>query len=327
MTTDDSEDRPVALIGAGSIGAAWAIVFAGAGLSVRLYDNSRTRLAEARTEIAARLEDLREFGLAGDAPETILARISGETDLGAAVSGARHVQENVPEDLDLKRSLFSQLAEMAPPDCPIASSSSFIEASRIAEGVAGRERCLVIHPGNPPYLIRVAEVIPAPFTSAAIVAQSEGLLRKAGLAPVRVNREIEGFVFNRLQGALLREAYCLVRDGVASVEDIDRIVRDGLGLRWSVIGPFETIDLNTRGGIKAHAERMGPAYERMGKERGQSDPWTSELVATVEAARRKALPIGDWAARTSWRDRALMALLRCRGDDPALRAAKTPRAD
>ena len=117
---------------------------------------------------------------------------------------------------------------------------------------------------------------------------------------VRVAREVEGFVFNRLQGAVLREAYCLVRDGVATVADIDRLMRDGLGLRWAAIGPFETVDLNTRGGIAAHAERMGPAYARMGAERGQDDPWTPELVAEV-AEQRRAAP----AARRLGRARRL----------------------
>ena len=185
-------------------------------------------------------------------------------------------------------------------------------ASRRADDSAGRERCLVIHPGNPPYLIRVAEVIPAPFTSDETIKKCERLLEQAGLVPIRVNREVEGFVFNRLQGAMLREAYCLVRDGVASVEDIDRIVRDGLGFRWSVMWPFETVDLNTRGGIKAHAERMGPSYERMGAERGQHDPWTEELVEQVEAERRALLPLDQWEERTAWRDRSLMALLAAR---------------
>jgi 3-hydroxyacyl-CoA dehydrogenase len=117
---------------------------------------------------------------------------------------------------------------------------------------------------------------------------------------------------------LLREAYCLVRDGVASAADIDRLVRDGLGLRWSVIGPFETVDLNTRGGIAAHAQRMGPAYLRMGQERGQNDPWSEDLVAHVTAEQRAALPLGGWEERVGWRDRALMALLRCRRTDAAL---------
>ncbi|MEL7046173.1 MAG: 3-hydroxyacyl-CoA dehydrogenase family protein, partial [Pseudomonadota bacterium] len=122
-------------------------------------------------------------------------------------------------------------------------------------------------------------------------------------------QEIEGFVFNRLQGALLREAYCLVRDGIASVDDIDRLVRKGLGLRWSVIGPFETVDLNTRGGIASHAEKLGPAYARMGAERGQHDPWTDELVADVVAQRRELLPLEQWAERVAWRDEAIMRRL------------------
>jgi 3-hydroxyacyl-CoA dehydrogenase len=131
---------------------------------------------------------------------------------------------------------------------------------------------------------------------------------------VLVKKEIEGFVFNRLQGAVLREAYCLVRDGVASVADIDRVMRDGLGLRWSVIGPFETVDLNTAGGIAAHAQKLGPAYARMGAERGQDDPWTDDLVAEVTAQRRAALPLDDRDDRIAWRDRQLMRLLRLRRD-------------
>jgi L-gulonate 3-dehydrogenase len=120
-----------------------------------------------------------------------------------------------------------------------------------------------------------------------------------------VRKEIEGFVFNRLQGALLREAYCLVRDGVADVDDVDRVVREGLGRRWAVIGPFETADLNTRGGIAEHAKRLGPAYARMGAERGQDDPWTPELVARVTEERRRLLPLEQWEERVAWRDRRM----------------------
>ena len=218
----------------------------------------------------------------------------------------------MPEQLELKQRLFARLDELAPADCPIASSSSFMPASRLAADLPGRARCLVVHPGNPPYLLRVAEVVPAPFTAAETVERTEALLRRAGMVPVRVSREVEGFVFNRLQGALLREAYCLVRDGVATVADIDLVVRDGLGLRWAAIGPFETVDLNTRGGIAAHAERMGPSYARMGAERGQNDPWTPELVADVTAQRRAELDLADWGQRVAWRDRLLMALLRAR---------------
>jgi 3-hydroxyacyl-CoA dehydrogenase len=196
---------------------------------------------------------------------------------------------------------------------PLASSSSAIVPSRLAEGLDAvvAERILVGHPGNPPYLVPVVEVVPSPFTAEAITRRATDVYRAAGLRPVLVRREVEGFLFNRLQGALLREAYCLVRDGVASVEDIDEVVRSGLGLRWSVIGPFETVDLNTRGGIESHAAKMGPAYERMGAERGQCDPWTPELVADVTAQRRALLDLDDWDERVRWRDRQLVLLRGC----------------
>jgi L-gulonate 3-dehydrogenase len=171
---------------------------------------------------------------------------------------------------------------------------------------------LIAHPGNPPYLISVIEIVPAPFTDDATITRVTALYEAAGMSAVRVTGEIEGFIFNRLQGAVLREAYCLVRDGVASVADIDRVIRDGVGLRWSVTGPFETVDLNTRGGIASHAQKMGPAYERMGASRGQHDPWTPDLVARVAGERRAALPLDDWDARVQWRDRRLMALIRDR---------------
>ena len=169
-----------------------------------------------------------------------------------------------------------------------------------------------MHPGNPPYLLPVVELVPAPFTDEAVVERAHALLAGAGLSPVRVRVELEGFVFNRLQGAMLREAYALVRDGVASVEDIDRIVKDGLGRRYSVVGPFETSDLNVRGGISAHAARMGAAYARMGAERGDHARWTDDLVAQVDAERRALLPLEQWSERVAWRDRALMRLAKAR---------------
>ena len=110
-----------------------------------------------------------------------------------------------------------------------------------------------------------------------------------------------------------------MRDGVATVEDIDTVMREGLGLRWSFMGPFETVDLNTNGGIETHAARLGPAYARMGKERGQDDPWTPELVATVLAQRRTRMPLEKWSERGLWRDEMLMKLR-------ALRAADKPKA-
>lgn len=299
---------PVAVVGAGSIGVGWALVFARGGRAVALHDPDPARREAAGGELRERLAELSAAGLLDEPPDAIAARVRIEAALERAVAGAVHVQECAPEQLELKRELFARLDALADPAAVLASSSSALTASSFAGDVPGRARCLVVHPGNPPHLLPIAEVVPAPFTSAGAVDATMALLRDAGMSPVLVRKEIEGFVFNRLQGALLREAYCLVRDGVATVDDVDRVVREGVGRRWAVVGPFETADLNTRGGIAVHAERLGPAYARMGAERGQDDPWTDDLVAHVTAERRRALDLADWDERVAWRDRALIAL-------------------
>lgn len=308
----NGEAGAIAVIGGGSIGIAFAIVFARAGRPVKLHEPDADRRAAIPALLRARLDDLHTYGLLDETPDVVSRRVTVAADLAAAVQDAVYVQECAPEDLALKKRLFTQLDRLAPPQAVLASASSAIVASAFAADLAGRKRVLVAHPGNPPFLIRVVEIVPAPFTDPACAERAAALLKSAGMEPVMVRKEVEGFVFNRLQGALLREAYCLVRDGVVSVDEVDCIVRDGLGLRWSIIGPFETADLNTQGGIESHAKKMGPAYERMGAERGQHDPWTPDLVAQVAAARRKLLPLDRWTERVGWRDRKLMSLVRHR---------------
>lgn len=308
--------RPtIAIVGAGSIGVAFAIVFARTGHPVRLFDPDAAARERAGATFASRLEDLASEGLQDRVRiASILPLLTVCPQLADAVGTADLVIECAPERVEIKRALFAELDALAPETAILASASSFLAASKFTEELKGRARCMVLHPGNPPYLIPVLEVVPAPYTSQESVERAMRITSAAGLKPVLVAREVEGFLFNRLQGAVLREAYCLVRDGVASVEDIDTVMRDGLGMRWSVIGPFETADLNTRGGIASHAEKMGPSYERMGKERGQSDPWTPELVAKVAAQRRAALPLDQWEERVAWRDRALMKVVKLRGE-------------
>ena len=304
----------IAIVGGGSIGVGWAVVFARGGFDVALHEPDGERRREAPADLRRRLDSLAAGGILAGDPEGVAARDRFDDTLATAVVGAVHVQECAPERLDLKQELFRELDALAAADTTLASSSSALTITEIASGLEGRARCLVAHPGNPPYLLPVVELVPAEFTDPAVVERTASLLAAAGLSPVRVRREVEGFVFNRLQGALLREAYCLVRDGVASVDDIDRVVRDGLGRRWAVIGPFETAELNTRGGIEAHAAQLGPAYARMGAERGQDDPWTPALVALVAEELHRRVPSERWEERVAWRDEALIALERARRD-------------
>jgi 3-hydroxyacyl-CoA dehydrogenase len=308
---------PVAVVGAGSIGVAFALVFTRAGHAVRLFDPDADARRRADETFRARAADLSVAGLLDETPDLPASRLSLHASLAEAVADVTLVVECAPERVEVKQAIFAELDRLAPPDAVLASASSALPASRYTAGLAGRARCLVAHPGNPPYLIPVVEIVSTPFTEPAAADRAAALFAGAGMRPVRVGKEVEGFVFNRLQGALLREAYCLVRDGVASVEDIDTVVRDGLGPRWSLIGPFETVDLNTRGGIASHAQKMGPAYERMGAERGQHDPWTADLVEKVAGERRSALPLDQWEDRVAWRDRALMELVAHRRKSPS----------
>ncbi|CAH2812321.1 MAG: 3-hydroxyacyl-CoA dehydrogenase (EC [Candidatus Burkholderia crenata] len=243
-----AEIRRVAIVGAGSIGVAFAVVFARAGWPVRLFDPDASRRDAAPGEIAQRLNELVRFGLLDETAEAVAARVQIAASVEAAVADADLVQECAPERVDIKRALFAQFDADAPAVAIFASASSALTASSFVDDLPGRYRCLIAHPGNPPYLIPVIEIVPALFTAPEVTERTLQLFRDAGLQPVLLSKEIEGFVFNRLQGAVLRKAYCLVCDSVASAEDIDTVMRDGLGPRWSVIGPFETVDLNTRGG-------------------------------------------------------------------------------
>jgi len=313
----DPTGRRVAVVGGGAIGVGWAIVFACAGRDVCVFEPDAARRAELHGDCAAGLGRMARGGLLLEKPDAIAARVTlGET-LTDAVAGTSHVQECGPEHVDLKRRLFEQIEEAAPETAVIASSSSAITASTIASHLGTRSRCLVAHPGNPPYLLPVIELVPAPFTDPDVVVRAEVFFGSVGMVPVTLAREVEGFVYNRLQGALLREAYCLVRDGVVTAEGVDRVVRDGLGRRWAVIGPFETAALNVRGGVEAHAARMGEAYARMGAERGQRDPWTTELVDLVAADLDRRLPPAAWDEHVARRDEAMIALERARRDSDA----------
>lgn len=275
-------------------------------------DPDPVRRAGVSTELHAKLGLLDTAGLLNEDLNRIISRVTVVPTIAEATTGAVLVQECVPERVEIKRAIFRELGEHTDGNCVLASSSSAIPASQTSEGLDAAERILVAHPGNPPFLLPVIELVPSPQTRGDIVDTAHQLYARAGMSPVRLGREVEGFLFNRLQGAVLREAYALLRDEVATVEDIDTVMRDGLGRRWSFMGPFETVDLNTRGGVEAHAANMGPAYERMGHERGQDDPWTPELIAKATQQRRAILPLDRWEERVAWRDQHLIALLQNR---------------
>lgn len=307
-----------AIIGAGLVGRAWAISFARAGHEVRLWDRDHAALSAALAFAEGVLPDLAARDLLrGAEPAAVRGRLSLHDDLGDALAGIDHAQESAPERVEVKRALFSELDRLAPPAATLASSTSALLPSSFQEHVPGRARCLVCHPINPPYLVPAVEVVPSPWTSPETIERAAAFLRGCGQSPLVMKRELDGFIMNRLQGALLEECFRLVADGYASAEDVDVGIRDGLALRWSFMGPFETIDLNAPGGVRDYAERYQGMYERMFPSMARRVDWSGPVMDGIEAERAARLPRSDLGERQLWRDRRLMALLAHKRDaDP-----------
>ncbi len=298
----------VAIIGTGLIGRAWAMVFARAGHLVKLYDAAPGAAEKALTLIGEGLRELQEFGLIKESAGIVASRVSAVATLAGAVSDADYVQENTSENLEVKREVYRQLDAAAPAHCILASSTSTIQTSRFSEGLKGRHRCIVAHPVNPPHIVPIVEISPAPWTSADVVTKTLALQGKVGQVAITVKKEVEGFILNRLQAALLLESWRLVREDYVSVEDLDKCIKDGLGLRWSFMGPFETIDLNAPGGVPDYAKRYGAVLHGM-MSNVSNEAWDDALVAKVDGERRKLMPQNRHAEREAWRDRRLMALI------------------
>ncbi len=302
-------DRKIAVAGCGLIGRAWAITFARGGYQVGLYDKADGAVSGACLYIEQVLPELQANNLLnGASPGDVMDRLIECDSLEHALDGAEYVQESTLEDVEVKKAVFTQLDEVATPETIIASSTSAILPSAFSEHVPGRHRCLVAHPINPPYLVPAVEVVPAPWTDDDVRQRTGELMRSVGQQPIMMEREIDGFVMNRMQGALLQEAFRLVAGGYASTEDIDIGIREGLGQRWSFMGPFETIDLNAPAGVADYIARFEGMYSTMAQTQRDPVPWTGDLSGKVESERREFLAADKLGERSKWRDKRLMAL-------------------
>jgi L-gulonate 3-dehydrogenase len=301
------KNRRVAIVGAGLIGRAWAAIFARAGWDVRLTDPHTPTLKAAIDLIRDELHALARHGLADD-PDGAAARLSIAANLKDAVADVEFVQENGPEKVEEKQIIFAELDRFAPKDALLVSSTSAITASRFTETLPGRARCLVGHPVNPPHLVPLVELCGAPWTSPDTIDRARKIYRDIGQVPVTVKREINGFVLNRLQGALLAEAFRLVGEGYISAEDLDHTVKDGLGLRWSFLGPFETIELNAPGGIPDYCARYTGFYKELAAAAAGPEVYQSPNVDRVIAAWPHQPTPERIAALTQRRNERLAAL-------------------
>ena len=297
----------VAIIGSGLIGRAWAVVFAKAGHQVMMYDTNpacREGLADA---VNAECDILYRHGLLADI-DAVRARVTVTETLADAVQTADFIQENGPERLEIKQALFAELDKLAPPDTPIASSTSAIPASNFTDALTGRHRCFVGHPVNPPHLVPLVEICGASWTSAEIIDKAYDLYASCGMVPVRIKTEKQGFVLNRLQGAVLAEALRLLAEDVISVEDLDKTMKDGLGMRWAFMGPFETIDLNAPEGVTDYFRRYCGLFRDMAAVPPGPGVFDEAITSAITQNWQTKLDKHDILPRTSWRNERLASL-------------------
>jgi L-gulonate 3-dehydrogenase len=280
------------ILGSGLIGRSWAMVFARGGHEVALWDQDASQVEKALEHIGRTLPQMAEEGLIAD-PDAIHARIRGAASLADALTDAGFIQENIVELAEPKQKLFAEVERHAP---------------IIFADLATRQRCLVSHPLNPPHLAPIVELCGGDFTSPEVIARARDFMASCGMEPITVKREIEGFILNRLQLAVLNEAFRLIADGYVTAEDLDKTIKEGLALRWSFMGPIETIDLNAPLGVADYLVRYGPTIRRIGDSQSAAAPWPDSIGATLDGERRAAVPTERLSEAAAWRDRRMMAL-------------------
>jgi carnitine 3-dehydrogenase len=295
----------VAVLGAGTIGASWTAQFLARGLTVAVYDPAPGYEGRVRAFVDAAWPTLERLGLAAAADRT---RVSFHDDPAAAVEGAALVQENGPENLELKRALFERIEAALAPEAVVASSTSGFMPSELQAGRRAPERYVVGHPFNPPHVIPLVEVVGGRATDPAVVDWTAAFYAALGKRPIRIRREMPGHVANRMQVALYREAIHLVLEDVASIEDVDAAIAYGPGLRWAFMGPHMAHHLaGGRGGLRHLLKHIGPSIERWWNDLGRPDLTPAAVDRLVEAfdqAETRAI-----ARLEAERDALLLALL------------------
>ena len=265
--------RRIAITDTGVIGASWASLFLAKGLQVVATDIAPNAEASLRKFVETAWPALKRLGLSPGASQS---NLKFTADLAQAVAGVDLVQENGPERIDFKQKLYGQLDELLPPDVIIASSSSGLTMSEIQKGAAAHpERCVIAHPFNPPHLIPLVEIVGGAKTSEETIRRAAEFYTSIGQKTVRLNKEMPGHVANRLQGALAREVYYLVSEGVVSAADVDTALSWGPGLRWGVMG---NMLLNHLGGGPGGIEHFFQQFS------GPMTAWWKTLGAPVLTA-------------------------------------------
>jgi 3-hydroxyacyl-CoA dehydrogenase len=318
INTSGPTMRSVALVGTGVIGQGWIQVFSRSGCRVHIYDKDPAQVKKALNLIDEALRLYVAEGLVTpQEAETRRALVSPYAELKEAVSGVEYVQESGPERLDEKRAIFGEIDRVANPSTIIASSTSSLDISEISNGLSNGNRCIMVHPFNPPHVIPVVEVLPAKWTDPAVVARTVEFLKSVGQKPLLLGFYVKGFLLNRIQAAVVREAIHLVEKKVADVDAIDTGIRDGLGLRWAILGTFGVNNTNAEGGVREYYSKFGDSYRAIMDDLGPTppsfDPEMIERIARSVDVMEGAAPLSEVR---SWRDRMVQKIRTLKEEDP-----------
>jgi 3-hydroxybutyryl-CoA dehydrogenase len=253
----------VTVLGAGTMGHGIAQLYAQAGYDVFLYDIKAEFLTNAVERISTNLDMLIQEGVIGDKDkESALSQIFTTTNLEEAVKETSFVTEAASENLEIKFSLFKQLEEFIEDDTVIASNTSTFSLRQLSEGIQKKDRLIITHFFNPAQIVPLVEVVKGPDTSQEMITRTVEVLKSIGKKPVVLKKDIPGLIANRLQAALVREAFYLLEEGIASPEDIDLAITDGPGFRWAFIGPLETADFGGLDIWKSVVENLAPVLSK-----------------------------------------------------------------
>jgi L-gulonate 3-dehydrogenase len=303
-----SEIKYIAILGPGIIGSSFALVFARAGLSVRIWERRDKKTALER--IGTLVNNLEGTGLEGDG--RTLHRISVFASLAETLDGVDYVQESIAENLEIKKLLFKDVERYAGANAIIASSTSGLLPSQMAIDLLRPERFLVAHPLTPPHLLPIIEICPSVRTSPEVVAAVTSLMNRVGQRPILIRMEIVGFALNRVLAGMMNEFFALIGDGVLAPEEVDAALTEGFGLRWSAIGPLAAMDLNAPGGIRDYLGRYGAVFNEVAASRGIAPALSADVIDKVSAAVERLYAHQDRMARAAHRDRAIAEIRRRR---------------
>lgn len=307
----------IAVIGTGVIGRSWAQVFIRSGCSVALYDNDSSQILKATDWIREDLEtNIREGVLDRKEMQSRLERLSECSSLSEALAQAQYVQECGPEKMEMKKTLFSELDKIIGPETIVGSSTSGLSMTEIAAGLRSAARYLVVHPVNPPHIIPVVELVPGKETNPAIIALVRHFLSDLGQMPITLRFHVPGFLLNRLQAAILREAIYLVESGVAELEDIDSVVSEGIGLRWALMGPFGVANSNADGGLRENLSRFRETILELMSDLGPSSTLSPAVIDKLSDAMDRKVGTDKRPQVRRWRDRMVRKFQKLKTADP-----------